>query len=327
MNLTDAQIQTELAAQINAMNLPAPTLDADGNVNTVYMIDFPSNISITAPGGSHSCVAGGFCAYNGTTAIGGHSVPYGIFPAYDAGGCSNGCGTGANFFDNTTLNHSHVLLQVVTDTEIGLATAFDRPLAWYDPSNGQIGDACNQQVGMVAGYTVNKGWSQSLQQCIVTNPSISTTTTTSTTTTPTTTATTSTSTSSTTTTSTTTTLAGQTTTTVGSTTTTTMSGQNPPFGDSDTGFLPPARSALLKCENGIAKATAKLMSALVKCHIARASGKTTDDVGEDGCETAAVGKFIAKTKTVGCGSCTDLSAIAQTIQGVIDSNNGLAYCQ
>jgi alpha-acetolactate decarboxylase len=108
------------------------------------------------------------------------------------------------------------------------------------------------------------------------------------------------------------------------TTTTTI--PNPPFGGDDTGFLPPAKSPLLKCENGVTKAIGALAGALGKCHVARASGKTTDDAGEDGCEQAALTKFTTKTKTVGCGACTDPAAIAAAVEGVVDSNNGQAYC-
>src|SRR5215831_8273256 len=39
--ITDAQIQSELLAQITAGHLPAPVLDATGNPNTVYMTFFP----------------------------------------------------------------------------------------------------------------------------------------------------------------------------------------------------------------------------------------------------------------------------------------------
>src|SRR5215467_15447114 len=39
--ISDAQIQSELLAQINAGHLPTPQLDAAGNVNTLYMIYFP----------------------------------------------------------------------------------------------------------------------------------------------------------------------------------------------------------------------------------------------------------------------------------------------
>src|SRR5262249_33676441 len=63
--INDTQIQSELLAQIAAGHLPSPILDAAGNVNTVYMIYFPPGKTILGPG--TSCVAGGFCAYHGTT--------------------------------------------------------------------------------------------------------------------------------------------------------------------------------------------------------------------------------------------------------------------
>ena len=59
--ISDTQIQSELLSQITAGHLPAPILDAAGNVNTLYMIFFPPGKTITQ-GGSSSCVAGGFCA-------------------------------------------------------------------------------------------------------------------------------------------------------------------------------------------------------------------------------------------------------------------------
>src|SRR5262249_21434869 len=39
--IDDSQIQAELAAQIDAGNLPAPTHDAQGNNNTYYAVFFP----------------------------------------------------------------------------------------------------------------------------------------------------------------------------------------------------------------------------------------------------------------------------------------------
>src|SRR6185312_5120847 len=64
--MDDSNIQAELLAQISAGHLPAPVLDAAGQPNTLYMIFFPPGKTITQ-GGSSSCVAGGFCAYHGTT--------------------------------------------------------------------------------------------------------------------------------------------------------------------------------------------------------------------------------------------------------------------
>jgi hypothetical protein len=45
--ISDAQIQSELLAQITAGHLPAPVLDAAGNPNTLYMIFFPPGKTIT----------------------------------------------------------------------------------------------------------------------------------------------------------------------------------------------------------------------------------------------------------------------------------------
>jgi len=102
---------------------------------------------------------------------------------------------------------------------------------------------------------------------------------------------------------------------------------NPPFGGDDTGFDPPAKSALEKCENGVAKGVGKLVASFVKCHNARVIGKTTDDAGEDACEAAAKTKFTTKTKTVGCAACTNLGSIANTVEALVDADNGAVFCQ
>lgn len=84
--ITDAQIQSELLAQINAGHLPGPTNDALGNPNTLYMIYFPPGKTISQ-GGSNSCQAGGFCAYHGTTSstLNSKHVLYGVLPDMQAG--------------------------------------------------------------------------------------------------------------------------------------------------------------------------------------------------------------------------------------------------
>src|SRR5579863_2252705 len=76
--IDDTQIQAELASQITAGHLPAPTRDAAGNNNTYYAIFFPHGLVVTM-GGMSSCAAGGFCAYHGTIAnVGGHEIYYGV---------------------------------------------------------------------------------------------------------------------------------------------------------------------------------------------------------------------------------------------------------
>jgi hypothetical protein len=173
--ITDAQIQSELLAQITAGHLPAPTLDATGNPNTVYMIFFPPGKTITQ-GGSNSCQAGGFCAYHGTTSslLGGQHVLYGVMPDMQTGLCSTGgCGS-AGVFGNYTSVTSHELVEAMTDAFVGIATVFGPPLAWYDQVNGEIGDICNgQQASYTANgtaYTIQLEFSNAANNCVTFPP-------------------------------------------------------------------------------------------------------------------------------------------------------------
>ena len=170
--ITDAQIQSELLAQITAGHLPAPILDAAGNPNTLYMTFFPPGKTISQ-GGSNSCQAGGFCAYHGTTSslFSGHNVLYGVMPDMQAGsGCSTGCGA-SNVFGNYTSVTSHELTESLTDADVGIATTFAPPLAWYDMTNGEIGDICNAQQGSYVAngttYTIQLEFSNSANNCVL----------------------------------------------------------------------------------------------------------------------------------------------------------------
>lgn len=170
--IDDTNIQAELLAQINAGHLPAPLLDAAGNVNTLYMIYFPPGKTITQ-GGSSSCVGGGFCAYHGTTSstLNGSNILYGVLPDMQAGsGCSSGCGT-STVFGNYTSVTSHELTEAITDADVGIATTFAAPLAWYDMNNGEIGDICNGQQGSYTAngtaYTIQLEFSNSASNCVL----------------------------------------------------------------------------------------------------------------------------------------------------------------
>ncbi|HEY2113635.1 MAG TPA: hypothetical protein VGJ51_00985 [Candidatus Angelobacter sp.] len=170
--ISDAQIQSELLAQITAGHLPAPILDAAGNVNTLYMIFFPPGKTITQ-GGSSSCVAGGFCAYHGTTStlLNGKNVLYGVMPDMQSGLCSTGgCGNGGVFGNYTSVT-SHELTEAITDADVGIATAFAPPLAWYDMVNGEIGDICNGQQGSYVAngttYTIQLEFSNAANNCVL----------------------------------------------------------------------------------------------------------------------------------------------------------------
>jgi uncharacterized membrane protein len=171
--IDDSVIRSELAAQIAAGKLPAPTTDAKGNNNTYYAVFFPKGKSISM-GSGRSCVSGGFCAYHGTISnAGGHEVYYGVHPDMQAGsGCDVGCGSNATPFNNLTSVASHELVEMITDPEVGLATSYAPPLGWYDSVHGEIGDICNAQQGTIAGsdgvtYTVQTEFSNASSGCIV----------------------------------------------------------------------------------------------------------------------------------------------------------------
>ena len=174
--IDDSQIQAELAAQIQAGTLPAPTHDSQGNNNTYYAVFFPHGKVITL-GTSGSCSS--FCAYHGTIANAGGAgeIYYGVQPDFQAGsGCENGCGAAATQFGNYTQVASHELVETMTDAEVGLASVFGPPLAWYDQStNAEIGDLCNDQNSQVVGgdgvtYDVQTEFSDSVNDCIAVNP-------------------------------------------------------------------------------------------------------------------------------------------------------------
>ena len=171
--IDDTQIQAEISRQITAGHLPVPTTDAAGNNNTYYAVFFPPGITITQ-GGSSSCVSGGFCAYHGTIPAGGGigELYYGVHPDMQPGsGCATGCGTSTTF-GNYTAVASHEMVETITDAEVGIATVIGPPLAWYDSTNGEIGDICNAQQGSFVGgdgqtYVVQKEWSNSQNACIL----------------------------------------------------------------------------------------------------------------------------------------------------------------
>ena len=172
--IDDANIQDELRRQLVLGVLPAPTTDGAGHPNTLYLIHFPKGKTITLAPAS-SCASGGFCAYHGTSSflVNGVRAYYAVLPDMSAGsGCDRGCGMSAPF-DNQTAVAAHEMAEVLTDPEVGVATAFAPPLAWYDQTNGELADICNGLQGTVTGgdgvvYTVSQLFSNVAGQCLVT---------------------------------------------------------------------------------------------------------------------------------------------------------------
>lgn len=176
-DLQDSQIASEVVAQIQSGALPQPTYDAQGYANTIYMIQFPPGVTINV-GGATGASCSGFCAYHYTTQLAGKPVLYGVLPDLSPSGpCGGGCGN-LSEIENVTRTQSHEMIEAVTDAEIGLqdpnATTIQRPIAWYcdQTSCGEVGDICNQQADTVAGFTVQKEWSNALGSCISTNPNV-----------------------------------------------------------------------------------------------------------------------------------------------------------
>jgi Big-like domain-containing protein len=169
--ITDTQIQSELLAQVTAGHLPAPVIDAQGNNSSLYMLYFPAGKTILLQN-TPSCQSGGFCAYHSTTTgqFGGRNLFYGVMPDVQPPSlCSQGCG-GGSLFNIVTNVTSHELAEAVTDANVGLANNFARPLAWFDPLNGEIADMClGQEVDILANgttYRVQREFSNLVNDCV-----------------------------------------------------------------------------------------------------------------------------------------------------------------
>jgi hypothetical protein len=171
--VTDAEVQQELNNQIAASSLPAPTYDAQGNDNTLYMVYFPPNVTINFEG-SDSCVE--YCAYHNTGTYNGTGSPlvYGIMPDLFTTACNEGCGTNATQMENVTSVTSHEFAEAITDADIGLDTGNDYayPGAWGDNNNcGEIADICDNNASgdtfTVSGrqWTVQELWSNYENKC------------------------------------------------------------------------------------------------------------------------------------------------------------------
>jgi MYXO-CTERM domain-containing protein len=181
--LTDQDLQDELTRQIGLGVLPAPSVDCTGNVNTLYMIELPPNVSLEGPDGSgNSCANNGFCAYHNTGTYGPSNLPliYGALMDYFTGPCAFGCTTDATALGAATDIHSHELVEAVTDSDVGLdlQANYAAPAAWGDNDNncGEIADICAGgdpgDTITVSGRTwvVQELWSNKQGKCTSTGP-------------------------------------------------------------------------------------------------------------------------------------------------------------
>jgi hypothetical protein len=157
-SVADSDIQSELRHLVDA-----GTLEHDPD--TLFMVYFPPNFSITDYAGNQSCAV--FCGYHSSDAASHPSSPirYGVIPDLENFGCRGSCGA-SNALGNLTTISSHEMLEAVTDPDV------PHTLSWYADRCGEIGDECNGIQATVAGQTVQLEWSNAANKCIATNPSI-----------------------------------------------------------------------------------------------------------------------------------------------------------
>jgi hypothetical protein len=148
--LLDKDVQVELKRQIADGKLPARDL------NTLYMIYFPSNISIDL-GGSKSCQA--FGAYHFATNISKLSkknVFYSVEPE-----CNSG-------FPFLTFAASHEYAEATTDNVPTPGSNPDFPQAWNDVQGFEVGDKCSGHGTLTAtsgSWNVTQYYLNSLHGC------------------------------------------------------------------------------------------------------------------------------------------------------------------
>jgi len=148
-SLTDAAIQTEIRQQIAAGKLPAADL------NTLYMIYFPFNVTITSFG--KSCVA--FAAYHSSSsgAVSTSNLFYGVMPD---------CGGG---FADMTISSSHEIAEAVTDAIPTPGSKPVYPQAWNTSTGYEIADLCQGTKTTLTGagknYSVQQVFLNSTGKC------------------------------------------------------------------------------------------------------------------------------------------------------------------
>jgi hypothetical protein len=147
--LTDAAVQSELRAQIAAKHLPA------ADQNTLYMVYFPTYITITA-GKQISCVA--FGAYHSASPVTvGSNIFYGVIPD-----CSLG-------FAAETSASSHEFAEALTDGIPTPGTHPAYPQAWNTSDGYEIADLCEgMRSTLVVGakhYTVQQVFLNTTKAC------------------------------------------------------------------------------------------------------------------------------------------------------------------
>jgi hypothetical protein len=154
LKLTDAAVKQELRHQITIGKLPQQ------DPNTLYMIYFPANVTISIDG-AVSCQAFGAYHEAGPGQVGAANLFYGVMP--DCGG---------GFVEQTVVS-SHEFAEAVTDAIPTPGTHPAYPQAWNTANGYEIADLCEStSANLVAGktaYRVQEVFSNATSACATGN--------------------------------------------------------------------------------------------------------------------------------------------------------------
>ncbi len=140
--ITDSAIQTQIKKWIIAGAIPP------WDKNTLYFLYTDRGVSVHMGGGA-SCTA--FCGYHNH--MSGKNY-YAVMPFPSCAGCLGGL-SAVNAITGTS---SHELCEAITDPVPGTG--------WYDHVHGEIGDICAWTFKTVAGFNVQKEWSNAANACV-----------------------------------------------------------------------------------------------------------------------------------------------------------------
>lgn len=149
-SISDAEVQSFLtsnSAAVQAFNGSASAAPQRVSNRLVFLYLPPG--TVVSMGGSASCT--GFCGYHSD--INGEKF-YAVMPFPSCDGCTGGL----TAFEALTSTSSHELCEAITDPIAGSG--------WYNDQGGEIGDLCAWQTKTLAGYTVQKEWSNAAKACV-----------------------------------------------------------------------------------------------------------------------------------------------------------------
>lgn len=149
-NLSDDDIQAELKFQIAQGKLPK------NDPNTLYMIYFPSDITITLDGLTSCSSFGAYHFASNDKKMTKKNIFYAVEPE---------CNSGFAFL---TFAASHEFAEATTDNIPTPGSNPDFPQAWNDSAGFEIGDKCGGSAKLTAGsssWTVTQYWLNSLSGC------------------------------------------------------------------------------------------------------------------------------------------------------------------